>query len=183
MNLTAQIQAKQQSLKADSISIGKDSFFSESTVTLFEADFTNGRQGVMESIRKNQRVVMAPNYGMSQDERAQAYLTNGMDLEEVLLGFLQQHSTKFTNYKILAVPDLQTDPPYKQIDFVVECTSHSVKKRLHVIFFIVDSHNRPELLSHYVKKVQTYKIIQEVLPLTIHEEIMEITEKVPKVKI
>jgi hypothetical protein len=52
-----------------------------------------------------------------------------------------------------------------------------------MIFFIVDSHNRPELLSHYVKKVQTYKIIQEVLPLTIHEEIMEITERVPKAKI
>jgi hypothetical protein len=87
MNLTAQIQAKQQSLKADSISIGKDSFYSESTLTLFEADFTNGRQGVIESIRKNQTVVMAPNYGMSQDDRALAYLTNGMDLEEVLLGF------------------------------------------------------------------------------------------------
>ena len=183
MNMTAQIQVKQENLKADSLTIDKDSFFSNSTLTMFEADFTNGRQGVMESIRKNQKVVMAPNYGMSQDERAQAYLTNGMDLEEVLLGFLQQHSTKFANYKIIAVPDIQTDPPYKQIDFVVECTSNSVKKRLYVIFFIVDSHNRPELLSYYVKKVQTYKIIQEVLPLTIHEEIMEITERVPKVKI
>ena len=108
----------------------------------------------MESIRNNQKVVKAPNYGMSQDERAQAYLTNGMDLEEVLLGFLQKHSTKFANYKIIAVPDLQTDRPYQQIDFVVECnTSNSAKKQLHVIFFIVDSHNRPELLSHYVKKV------------------------------
>lgn len=29
----------------------------------------------------------------------------------------------------------------------------------------------------YLNKVQTYKILQDVLPLTIHEEIIEVSQK------
>jgi len=97
-------------LRADTIHVHKDYFYSEATLRLFENDFQNGKEDVKERIRRNQKVLMAPSYGLTQDERTQAYLTNGMDLNEVILDFLSRHSTNFKNFKLLNLPSLEISP-------------------------------------------------------------------------
>ena len=49
--------------------------------------------------------------------------------------------------------------------------------RLQVIFYIADCHMDASTLKDYVHKVQAYKTIPEgVLPLKVHEELVEVSK-------
>ena len=134
--------------------INDQGVFSEHVIALFEKDFAKGRDELIQELtgKGSQKIVYAPNYGMSRDERANQYITNGVDIESILYEYLTQNSAKFKDFKTLSKP-FNSGEPQKQIDFLVECTDRfntDIKKRLQVIFFITDCHNDNSLLEFYL---------------------------------
>ncbi len=97
MSINNEIRKIVKHFKDEHILINDVGVFSEHVITLFEKDFTNGRDVLIQELigKGSQKVVYAQNYGMSQGEKVNQYITNGIDIESILHDYLTQHSSKF----------------------------------------------------------------------------------------
>lgn len=72
MSLNNEIRQIVKHFKDEHIIINDLGVFSEHVITLFEKDFSKGRDGLIQELagKGSQKIVYAPNYGVSKDERA-----------------------------------------------------------------------------------------------------------------
>ncbi len=112
--------------KDENVVINEHGVFSEHVLTLFEKEFPQGRDGLVKEITEasSQKIIFAPNYGLSKADRINSYLTNGVDIDSILYDYLNEHSSKFASFKIFKTQlphNTHQKENHKQIDFTVEC--------------------------------------------------------------
>jgi hypothetical protein len=121
---------------------------------------------VADKLVSSQVVLEAPDLAKGNES---GFMTAGVNLDEVLVDFLTEHSGTFKSFRVIDQALQLTTVNYQLDAFDSEGAQH----RLNAIFFISDCHRNQSDLVKYVGKVQTYKAVSFALPLIVHEEIVE----------
>ncbi|CDW74062.1 tetratricopeptide repeat protein [Stylonychia lemnae] len=150
--------------------IEPDGIYSNYLLHIFMQNFQDTNQLKQLIKQSGVQQIVRPQHNSQSDE----FITCGINIEEILCKFLNQHSQKFSNFSFQE--KAQVDESMKVIDYKIQAQDELRQKvNLDVKFFIADIHNNPEMLIKLIHQVQVYKILQSRMPIKIHEEIFECT--------